>query len=133
MNEEIKTFGQFVRERRLVRDMGLREFCQVAGIDFGNYSKIERGLAKPPTGERLEPYRFALEIVRGSEEDNELQRLAFIAAGRIPSSILNDKELVGKLPVMFRTLEQGKMADENLDEVYELVKEAHRPESEGCE
>jgi len=128
-----ETFGQFVRERRLSLDLGLRDFCDTAGLDPGNYSKIERGLAKPPTGEKLEPYRLTLKIERESEDDKELQRLAFVSAGKIPTQIMSDKELAGKLPVLFRTLEEGKLTEEALDKLYEMVREAHRPEVEECE
>ena len=41
-------FGEFVRDRRLARDLTLRDFCRRIGEDPSNWSKVERGILPPP-------------------------------------------------------------------------------------
>jgi transcriptional regulator with XRE-family HTH domain len=41
------TFGEKIKELRLRKDLGLREFCLMFSLDASNWSKIERGRIKP--------------------------------------------------------------------------------------
>ena len=41
-------FGRFVKEMRTRKGMSLREFCRLANLDPGNWSKVERGKFPPP-------------------------------------------------------------------------------------
>ena len=69
-------FGEFVKERRIARDITLRKFCQAIEWDASNWSKIERGLS-------LRPGRGGAEVIgieRGSEEWQAMTDLA--ASGR---------------------------------------------------
>ena len=49
-------FGKLFKERRMALGKTLRQFCREHGLDHGNISKLERGLLKPPTGEKLAEY-----------------------------------------------------------------------------
>ncbi len=44
-------FGDYLKSRRLERDLTLRDFCRSAGEDPSNWSKVERGILPPPTDE----------------------------------------------------------------------------------
>ena len=112
-------FGERLKKLRLDRDLTLRAFCVETGVEPGNYSKMERGLlAAPKSDEKLEPYRLALRLDRDSSEWRELLRLASLSRGEIPHRILSDKELAGKLPALFRSLEGDGIRDEAaLDEL----------------
>ncbi|MCX6831831.1 MAG: hypothetical protein NT028_06795 [candidate division Zixibacteria bacterium] len=72
--------------------------------DVGNVSKLERGLLPPPKDDGIVgQYGAALGLRDDSEEMKELHRLAAIGAGQLPKEILEDDDLVAKLPVFFRT------------------------------
>ena len=44
-------FGEFIKQKRLEKDLGLREFCRQLDEDASNWSKIERGIMGPPQDE----------------------------------------------------------------------------------
>lgn len=117
-------FGEFMKEKRLGLGLTLRAFCNQNGFDAGNTSKIERGLLDPPkTHVTLSSYARALELKEGSEEWNAFFELASISAGRIPDRIMNDAELVSKLPLVFRTITGRRLTEEQLRELAEEIRE----------
>ncbi len=116
-------FSELLKNTRIEQTgKSLREFCAEAGIDAGNYSKLERGLINPPSREYLEKYAHALKLVPNSDEWLNFFDLAAAAKGHIPADILDDAELMGQLPAMFRTLRQKRLSDESLDELVDLVR-----------
>jgi len=122
------TFGDYVKARRLDLEIGLREFAQRVGVEASNYSKIERGLKSAPTGDRLIPYVKALGFEVGGKEHGLMDDMAHVANGLIPTKVLTDERLVGKLPLLFNGMENGAFSDEQIDEILATVREAHRPE-----
>ena len=43
-----KTFGDFVKEKRLALDLSLREFAKKVGMQPSNYCNIEADVLPPP-------------------------------------------------------------------------------------
>lgn len=119
-----QAFGAYLKRLRLERGLSLRDFCHRAQADPSNFSKLERGLLNPPQPDRLADFLQALELSPMSEEARELERLAAIGRGQIPPAILSNKELAGKLPLFFRTLENGPLTEETVQEVVETIREA---------
>lgn len=119
MEETTMDFGSTIKRLRLAQGRTLRAFCLEVGVEPGNYSKMERGLMSAPKDDaKLEPYRKALCLDSESSEWRELLRLAALSRGEIPHRVLSDKELVAKLPALFRTLEEDGVRDEAaLDEL----------------
>jgi transcriptional regulator with XRE-family HTH domain len=117
------SFGEYLKKLRLERMLTLRTFCTEVGVEPGNYSKMERGLLPAPKGEaKLEPYRRALSLADDSPEWRELVRLSSLSRGEIPHRVLSDKELVGKLPALFRSLEGEAVDEEVLDELVAAIR-----------
>ena len=117
------TFGEFVKERRLASRITLRAFSQSLGFDPANYSRIERGLAPPPTSEeRLRAMARLLGIEADTEEYREMLRLADLGRGQIPRAVLSDAEVVAKLPLLFRTLEGDRVDESMLEELYTALR-----------
>ncbi len=111
-------FGQFFKQRRIALGLTLREFCRRNGLDPGNISRLERGLLAPPQGrDLLEQYAKLLDLKKGSDDWYTFFDLAAAETGRIPPEILEDKDLLEKLPILFRTLRGQKVPDEQLDEL----------------
>ncbi|MHA1703383.1 MAG: helix-turn-helix domain-containing protein [Promethearchaeota archaeon] len=114
------TFGEFVKKLRIERRITLREFCRSAGIDASNWSKIERGLLPPPKSkEVLESVRKAIGIKHNSEEYTTIRELALI--GHIPFDLLDNRKVVEKLPVFFRTLRGEKPTREELENLIKIL------------
>jgi hypothetical protein len=117
------TFGRFVKEHRLKIDQTLREFCEAHDYDPGNHSRLERGVTTPPQDqEKLDALARALRLKQGSEEWNEFHTLAAVENGQIPRQVTEDKELLRRLPVLFRTIGSKPMSGEKLDKLIEMIK-----------
>lgn len=116
-------FGKRFKEVRRQKEWTLRGFCREHGFDHGNLSRIERGLAKPPTGERLRKYLSALGIQEESDLWYELYDLANACAGEIPPEIMEEEELVEKLPVVFRSVGREKPKEEDIETLIDLVQD----------
>lgn len=116
-------FGKFIKTLRIARGLTLRDHCLANGFDPGNYSRLERGLYPPPhKQEILERYAVALGIEEGSDEWMEFFDLAAAAKGELPKDLLNDSELVEKLPLLFRTLRADSVSEDKLDDLIDKVR-----------
>lgn len=116
-------FGEFTKEQRSVKRLGLREFCLAAEYDPSNWSKIERGILPPPQDkDTLLKVAGALGIVENSQDWNSLVDFSAVDAGRIPEYVLEDQELLKKLPVFFRTITGKKPTREDLIKLAEILK-----------
>ena len=117
-------FGQFFKKKRIELRVTLRQFCSENNFDPGNISKMERGLLPPPTNaEKLGQYAKSLNIKEGSNDWYEFFDLAHASSGRIPDEILSNKDLVSKLPLVFRTLRGQKLTKDQLNELVEKLRE----------
>ena len=116
-------FGDMLKKLRTAKRVTLRDFCLKNGLDPGNYSRIERGLFPPPQKtELIEKYAIALEINPGSEQWIELFDLAAASRGEIPADLLEDRELLKKLPILFRTLRGRAVSRESMDELADRIR-----------
>jgi len=121
----VSGFGALFKECRIAAGKTLRAFCSEHGFDPGNISKIERGRMGPPESEaKLAEYAEALGLRYGTDEWIEFFDLAAAERGRIPQDILNDEEVVGKLPLLFRTLRGQKIDEGHLDALVERIRRA---------
>ena len=116
-------FGCYVKEARLKKGIGLREFCRRLSLDASNWSKVERGLIPPARDEsKLLEIATILDIRLGSPEWEELKDKASIESGIIPKDLLSDPEVVRSLPMFFRTLRSEKPTSEQLDRLIEKIR-----------
>lgn len=124
MNPDTKqTFGAFIREKRMAQRITLRDFCRSANVDPSNWSKVERGKLLPPSDEdQVEKIANTLGIVHGSSDWHRCYDLAYTEQGKVPPDIMNDDELVAKLPVFFRTIRNEKPTDAELDAFAERLR-----------
>ncbi len=121
--EEMRAFGEFFKAKRIALGKTLRQFCLDHELDPGNVSKLERGKMTPPASEeKLREYAEYLDIAIGSSEWHNFKDLASLAAGKLPEDI--DEELLGRLPVFFRTLKDKKFTKEELDKLIRKIRES---------
>ncbi|MCM8794588.1 MAG: hypothetical protein NC819_02130 [Candidatus Omnitrophica bacterium] len=120
-----RSFGEFFKAKRQELGLTLREFCLKHKLDPGNHSRLERGLLPPPQDrDRLEEYARYLGLKQGSDDWYLFFDLAAAAKGRIPEELMEDKEVVAKLPLVFRTLRGKRLSDKELDELVRKIKGA---------
>lgn len=118
-------FGAFFKELRIGQKMTLRQFCRAHGYDPGNISKLERGLLPPPESEaKLTEYAKALRIRRGSHNWYQFFDLARASRGKLPPEILRKRDVVARLPLLFRTLRGQKVSEQKLNELIEMIRRA---------
>jgi len=116
-------FGEFIKERRIDKGIGLREFCKRIEIDASNWSKVERGLLAPPQDEeKLRKIAQALGIKLGSALWEEMKDKSNIDAGIIPEDILSDEKVLNSLPMFFRTIRSEKPTPEELDKLINMIR-----------
>ena len=121
--DERKTFGSYFKEKRIKLGLTLRQFCEDHGIDPGNLSKIERGVLPPPKDEILKKYAHHLKLKEASDEWYEFFDLAAAESGRLPKE-LREKDIVARMPFLFRTIRGKKITKEKLDKLIKLIKES---------
>jgi transcriptional regulator with XRE-family HTH domain len=118
-------FGAFFKELRIRQEETLRQFCEAHGYDPGNISKLERGLLQPPESEaKLTEYAKALGIRRGSDDWYQFFDLARASQGKIPPELLRKRDVVARLPLLFRTLRGQKVSEQKLNELIEMIRRA---------
>lgn len=118
-------FGEIFKRLRIASGQTLRAFCAKHELDPGNISKLERGRVAPPESQEiLESYAKALKLKKGSEDRQAFFDAAAAECGRVPADLLEDDELVDKLPVLFRALRDTKPHADGLDELIEKIRRA---------
>ena len=122
-----KTFGELFSTKRKELGKTLREFCRENGFDAPNLSRLERGLQTPPQSkEKRLQYASALGIKEGSDDWLEFCDLATISAGKIPSDIVSDEELIAEVPILFRSIRKGGIEKERVQELLKALKKELR-------
>src|SRR5208283_863013 len=86
-----KTFESFLREKRLKKKIGLREFARLIGMQPSNYCSIESGSLQAPPEDKLRNISKALRLT--VDEERTLFDLAAETKDDIPTDI---KQLIKK-------------------------------------
>jgi len=125
MKPKSSLFGEFFKAKRIEKGLTLREFCRKHYLNPGNMSKIERGILNPPSSqEKLEKYASYLGIKKGTDDYLEFFDRAAASKGELPREIMDDSEIVKKLPIIFRTIHGKKVTSELLDDLVNKIKSA---------
>ncbi len=125
MNTPHKNFASFFQALRKEHRITLRAFCEAAGADPGNISRLERRTIPPPQDrEILSRYAKALNLKEGSDEWYLFFDLAAADRGIIPQDIMDDAELVKELPAFFRTLRGQKPTETEMRKVVEKIRKS---------
>jgi transcriptional regulator with XRE-family HTH domain len=118
----MKNFGEYIRDLRISKEITLREFCKNAQQDPSNWSKTERGIIAPPKSKLvLDQIIKALDIKKDTEEYYTIFDLAAISF--IPKGLLSDKDLLEKLPVLFRSSRGRTPNKEELERLANKIRE----------
>jgi len=125
MNTPHENFASYFQALRKGHRITLRAFCDAAGADPGNISRLERRAIPPPQDrEILVRYANALNLTEGSDAWYLFFDLAAADRGIIPQDIMNDAELVKELPAFFRTLRGQKPTETEMRKVIEKIRKS---------
>lgn len=113
-------FGDLHKAHRRRLGVTLRQFSRESGMDAGYISRLERGVTPPPR----DATRLAadLSLVEGSRQWTEFIDAAAIDAGRLPPDLVEDEEVLDKMPLLFRTARGERLRDNDLKRLLEFVK-----------
>lgn len=124
------SFGTMVKDLRIKQKKTLRQFCQDNQYDPSNWSKIERDINRPTKNEViLHKWAKSLGLTPDTEDWQTFMDTAAISRHEIPRD-LTDKELLGKLPVFFRSIRGAEMSEEDLKQFIETIRELHRSDDD---
>ena len=117
-----KTFGGFLKERRLALGLSLREFAANVGMQASNYCNVEAGVLDPPPAQTLERIANELDLKKGTVDYTTLHDLAAKGRDGIPADVeqlIKSNELI---PAMLRTVEYQSVTKEQLRGIIEDLK-----------
>jgi transcriptional regulator with XRE-family HTH domain len=115
-----QTFNDFLREKRLQKDLGLRELAKLIGLQPSNYCSIESGSLPAPSEDKLQLIAKILELT--TDERRMLFDLAAKTKDDIPADI---KELIKKdavIPALLRTVEDEDIKPEQIKAIVGDIK-----------
>jgi transcriptional regulator with XRE-family HTH domain len=117
------TFGGFIKKLRMDKRLTLRQFCVQTELDPSNWSKVERNILPPPKS-KMVLQRIAKVLDMNIESDTwyTLVDLAMIAS--IPIELMDDKSILDKLPILFRTVRGESPTRDELEKLIKLLKES---------
>ena len=120
----METFGSFFKEKRKELKLTLRQFCEKHDLDAGNISKIERGILPPPKSEKLlQKYAAFLNLKKGTDNWYLFFDLAAAETGRFPKELM-EKDILARMPILFRTIRGKKLSKHKLEQLIKLIKES---------
>lgn len=126
------TFGESIRDLRLAAGFSLRAFCVEKNEDPSNWSKMERGVLRPPASdERIREMGEKLGLASPDDLNSLLDR-ACADRGVVPDSILSNGALVAKLPFVFRTMRGESSTEEELRDLAETIRLEVTPRNENA-
>jgi transcriptional regulator with XRE-family HTH domain len=109
-----KTFGEFIKAKRLAARVGLRLFAKMIGMQPSNYCNIESGSLKPPAPDIVDRIGKALSIRPSDDEYALLCDLAARERDEVAADIKRIIEERDLIPAMLRTLENEHVTEKQL-------------------
>lgn len=117
-------FNNTVKSLRLEKRLTLRDFCEQAGLDASNWSKVERGVNPPPgdvdTLERLADF-FGLE----GQSKLAFMDEAALQRREIPDDVADNAILQRALPAFFRAARGHELSEDELNDLAGDIRKLH--------
>jgi len=119
-NKTTQTFGDYLRDLRVHRDISMRSLAKELNMDVGNLSKIENGKMKPPMKEQfIEDISDILKLSKGEKE--KLIDISSHESGEYPRDIKEMLKEHSYIPVLLRTISNKKLSDEEIRKLTERL------------
>ena len=115
-----KSFGDYLRELRIQRDISMRMLAKELNMDVGNLSRIENGKMKPPMKEQfIEDISDVLKLSKNEKE--KLIDIASHESGEYPRDIKETLKEHSYIPVLLRTISNKKLSDDAIRKLTEKL------------
>ena len=118
--KQMKTFGQFLREKRVEKGFSLRKFAELVGISPTYLSQVEQDNVDPPTADRVK--RMAELLGESVDEWTAL-------AGRLTEDL---PEIIREAPTAVPDLLRA-VRGLTVDQLRRLREDAERMKTEGTD
>jgi len=120
----MKTFGEYIRNRRIKQDLSLRKFCKIYEYDIAYLSRLENNREKPSLKkEWLEKLGSALGIPIASKEWKMYEDLAHKANNKLPNDITDKaSEVLTLLPAFLRTRDNKRISNQQVEKLIKFLK-----------
>ena len=116
-------FKEWFKQRRM-KVGTVREFAKAAGLDAAYVSRLENGIILPPRASaKLHRLGMALGLEEGSGEWQEFLDLAAVAKNELPEDLQDNERAKAILPAFYRTLRNEKLDEEDMRELFEMIKD----------
>ena len=125
---EKKSFGDILTDLRVNAGFSLRAFCKEMGLDAGNWSRIEREVAKPPTEEA---FYTNLQKILDFDDRAKSCLMAKARAIRIVPKELQDSELMEHMPAMLRKASGEQLGRDEAEKIVEWIRGSVEDERKG--
>lgn len=113
-------FGNLLREKRMNKNLTLREFSRISKYDASNISKIERNIIQPPPTMTLRLWAGHLGLDPKSDEYQDFLDLAQLSRNRIPDDA--PAEFRNQLlPALLRTSRSKQLTKADFDRLVKLL------------
>ncbi len=118
-------FGEYVKAKRLEKDVNLRKLAEILGIVPAYMSDIEKGRRYPPDREKI--YKIAEALSLTEDETNEMFDLAALAKENSVSPDLPEYIMgTEKARVALRMARDINASDDDWMKVIELLEEQEK-------
>jgi transcriptional regulator with XRE-family HTH domain len=117
-------FNDTVKKLRLERRLTLRDFCEQAGVDPSNWSKVERGI-NPPPGDVTTLERLAAFFRLTGQAKLDFMDEAALQRNEIPADLAENALLQKALPAFFRAARGHELTDTELRGLADDIRKLH--------
>lgn len=118
-------FNETVKALRLVKRLTLRDFCEQAGLDASNWSKVERGI-NPPPGDVEILERIADFFGLAGEKKLAFMDEAAMQRREIPPDVADNAILQRALPAFFRAARGHELTEAELRNLAGDISKLHK-------
>jgi transcriptional regulator with XRE-family HTH domain len=117
-----KSFGDFLKRKRLALDLSLREFAKQVGMQPSNYCNVEADVLPPPPADGLERIAKALGLKKGTPDYATFHDLAAHGRDEVPADVERLIKQNGLIPAMLRTVEDENVTKAQLRGIIEDIR-----------
>ena len=120
-----KVFGDEFIELRISTGFSLRKFCKKMNLDPGNWSRVERGVSKPPLEEEFYDKVKNIFNITSSKKEELISMAKTI---RILPKELQETELMKHMPVMLRKVDGQPLKNNEIQGLVDWIKSTVKTE-----
>lgn len=117
-------FSDTVKALRIRKRLTLRDFCEQAGLDASNWSKVERGV-NPPSGDVRVLERLADFFGLAGAEKLAFMDAAALQRREIPPDVAGHAVLQRALPAFFRAARGHELTEPELQQLAADIRQLH--------